>query len=49
MKTIRMVLGLIAALATLAAAGDQPYEAPPELKASDFLDAKLLKGPMLCL
>ena len=45
MKTIRMVLGLVAALATLAATGDQPYENPPELKASDFLDAKLLKGP----
>ena len=43
--TIRMVLGLVAAFATLAATGDQPFENPPELKASDFLDAKLLKGP----
>ncbi len=44
-KTTRVVLGFAATLAALGAAGDQAYEAPPVLKASDFLDAKLLKGP----
>jgi hypothetical protein len=43
-KTTRIVFGLTAALAALGAAGDQAYEAPPVLKASDFLDAKWLKG-----
>jgi hypothetical protein len=44
-----MKLGRIAvcfsALAVMAAANQQPYETPPVLKASDFLDAALLKGP----
>ena len=44
-KTTRIVLALATALAALGAAGDQPYETPPVLKASDFLDAKLLRGP----
>jgi len=29
----------------ISAAGDQPYEAPPSLKAADFLDTSVLKGP----
>ena len=44
-NTIRIAFGLSIALAVLGAAGDKAYEALPELKASDFLDAKLLKGP----
>jgi hypothetical protein len=44
-KTTRIVFGLAAALAALGAGGDQVYETPPVLKASDFLDAKLLRGP----
>ena len=44
MKIRRTVVSLAAALC-VCAAGDQKYETPPELKASDFLDAALLKGP----
>ncbi|HEV8118616.1 MAG TPA: hypothetical protein VGQ32_08840 [Thermoanaerobaculia bacterium] len=44
MKSRRYVFGF-AALLAVGAAGDGPYETPPELKASDFLDAKLLQGP----
>jgi hypothetical protein len=44
-KTIRIVFGLAATLASLGVAGDKDYETPPVLKAGDFLDAKLLKGP----
>ena len=45
MKHARIAICFAAALAVLAAATDQPYETPPDLKASDFLDATLLKGP----
>src|SRR5262245_11809139 len=44
MKSRFYVFGF-AALLAVGAAGDPPYEAPPQLKASDFLDAKLLQGP----
>jgi hypothetical protein len=39
------VCALFAAAPWISAAGDQPYEAPPPLKAADFLDASVLKGP----
>jgi hypothetical protein len=45
MKLGRIAVCFSAALAVVAAANDQPYETPPVLKASDFLDAALLKGP----
>lgn len=45
MKTIRIALCLAALLGTFAASTDKTYETPPTLKASDFLDAALLKGP----
>jgi len=35
----------LSALLVVCAAGAQPYETPPVLKASDFLDAALLQGP----
>jgi hypothetical protein len=35
----------LSALLLVCAAGEQAYETPPVLKASDFLDASLLKGP----
>jgi hypothetical protein len=35
----------LAALLAVCAVGDQKYETPPVLKAGDFLDAALLKGP----
>ena len=44
MKPSRIGLSLVALLA-VCASGDQPYEAPPVLKSSDFLDAAILKGP----
>ena len=44
MKSSRFVL-CIGALLAISAAGDQPYETLPVLKAGDFLDAALLKGP----
>jgi len=44
MKPSRIGLCL-AALLVVCASGDQPYEAPPVLKSSDFLDAAILKGP----
>jgi hypothetical protein len=44
MKPSRIGLCL-SALLVVCAAGDQPYETPPVLKASDFLDAAILKGP----
>ncbi len=44
MKLSRIGLCL-AALLAVRAGGDQPYETPPVLKASDFLDASLLQGP----
>jgi hypothetical protein len=44
MKPNRLAL-CIAALLAVCAAADRPYEAPPVLKAQDFLDASLLKGP----
>ena len=44
MKPSRIGLCLTALL-LVCAAGDQPYETPPVLKASDFLDAAVLKGP----
>ena len=43
MKPSRIGLCL-SALLLICAAGDQPYETPPVLKASDFLDAAILKG-----
>ena len=36
---------LLAAPFVISATGDQPYETPPPLKAADFLDPSLLKGP----
>jgi hypothetical protein len=43
---IALSIGLFAAAPwILSAAGDQPYETPPSLKAADFLDASVLKGP----
>src|SRR6266508_1541899 len=45
MKLGRIAVCFSAALAVVAAANSQPYETPPVLKASDFLDAALLKGP----
>ncbi len=44
MRPTRTVLCLAAVLG-VAAASDQPYETPPVLKAADFLDAAMLKGP----
>ena len=44
MKSRRYVLCL-AALIAVGAAGEPPYETPPELKASDFFDKALLQGP----
>ena len=44
MKLSRIGLCL-SALLVVCAAGSQPYETPPVLKASDFLDAALLQGP----
>ena len=44
MKSRRYLLCLVALLVVRAVRG-QPYETPPELKASDFLDAALLQGP----
>lgn len=44
MKPTRMVLCLVAALG-MAGANDQPYETPPVLRAGDFLDPVILKGP----
>jgi hypothetical protein len=44
MKLSRIGLCL-SALLVICAAGSQPYETPPVLKASDFLDAALLQGP----
>jgi hypothetical protein len=44
MNPIRTVLCLTTLLG-LGAAGDKPYEAPGDLKASDFLEAPLLQGP----
>ena len=44
MKSARLFVCLAAALCVCAAA-DQRYETPGDLKASDFLDASLLKGP----
>src|SRR5260370_25114800 len=44
MKAGRFAL-CIGALLAVSAGGDQPYEIPPVLKAEDFLDAALLKGP----
>jgi hypothetical protein len=44
MKSRRYLLCL-AVLVAVGAASDQSYEKPPELKASDFLDAALLQGP----
>lgn len=44
MKPSRIGLCL-SALLVVCATGDQPYETPPVLKASDFLDASLLRGP----
>jgi hypothetical protein len=44
MKSLRLVLCVASALAA-AAATPESYETPPALKASDFLDAALLKGP----
>ncbi len=44
MKILRVVLCFASALATSAVA-QESYETPPVLKASDFLDAALLKGP----
>jgi hypothetical protein len=44
MKPSRFAL-CIGALLAVSAASDQPYETPPVLKAEDFLDAALLKGP----
>src|ERR1700693_4243976 len=35
----------LSALLVVCASGDQPYETPPVLKSSDFLDAAILKGP----
>lgn len=44
MKSFRTMLCLAAVLC-ICASGDQPYETPGDLKASDFLDASLLQGP----
>jgi len=44
MRPSRTLLGL-AVVFCVCAAGDQPYEKPGDLKAADFLDASLLKGP----
>src|SRR6202162_6361508 len=44
MKPSRIGLCL-SALLLVRASGDQPFETPPVLKASDFLDAAILKGP----
>jgi hypothetical protein len=44
MKPSRIGLCL-AALLAVCASGDQAYETPPVLKAGDFLDAAILKGP----
>jgi hypothetical protein len=44
MKT-RLTALCLAALFGVCAAGDRPYEALPELRSSDFLDASLLRGP----
>lgn len=44
MKSNRLAISLGALLA-LSAASEQPYEAPPTLKAADFLDAAILQGP----
>lgn len=44
-KTARIAFGFAATLALLGATDDQAYETPPVLKAGDFLDASLLRGP----
>lgn len=45
MKPTPVALCLSALLAVSASAADSPYETPPVLKASDFLDAAILRGP----
>jgi hypothetical protein len=45
MKPIRIALCLAAAIGASAASTDKSYETPPTLKAADFLDAAILKGP----
>src|SRR5438552_2660471 len=44
MKPNRLAI-CVAALLAVSAAGNPPYETPPVLKASDFLDAAILQGP----
>ncbi|HMF09849.1 MAG TPA: hypothetical protein VKJ00_11975 [Thermoanaerobaculia bacterium] len=45
MKPARSLICLGAVFFVWAAAAEEPYEKPVDLKAADFLDASLLKGP----
>jgi len=45
MKPIRIALCLAAVIGASAASTDKSYETPPTLKAADFLDAAIVKGP----